>query len=165
MATTQGTWIAGIAGTVIAGVLIWYLTTQVLVPQPSPHVQFLSCSGKSTSTGEKPDGTFEVINSGTGNAVQCQVKWYPGPKAGTKIVGGREQEYAISDYFGLSANEKKTISLEGLPYSSPGTYVSYAHLICDRDDVTLNACALEVTVREKGVQPVVIPGVITGYSP
>jgi hypothetical protein len=171
-------WVGGIVAAVLIAVLIWQTThpegwiytgkppTPTPTPVPAvPHVEFLSCNGYSTWVGITPSGSFDIINNGTGIAHQCRIKWFPGPKAGTKqVLSGHEPESAKSDYFGLLANERRTIPMSGLSYTDTGTYMSYAHVECDGSNVIVNACSLPIPVNPNNNPSLTVLGDVIKYN-
>ena len=144
-----GKWVGGIIGTVLAGVLLWWLTGPL-----SPFMNKAEPSSKSggdsyTPAKQEPEpvvpaekkaevvisgfnlkspiniGTyttcdFEVTNRGNETANACQLIWDTPGLNGTKT----------SDQFNLAPGEKKSFQLVSNEFHEQGTYVTKAHLSC-----------------------------------
>jgi hypothetical protein len=147
--SSLGKWVGGIIGTVLAGVLLWWLTGPL-----SPFVNRVEPPPKTggdtyTPTKQGPDpvvpveqkaevvisgfnlkspiniGTyttcdFEVTNRGNQAANGCQLIWDTPGLNGSKT----------SDQFNLAPGEKKNFQLVSNTFDKEGTYVTKAHLSC-----------------------------------
>jgi hypothetical protein len=119
-------WGAGIAATVIGGVLIAVLagafkgdppsgnTTPVPRPTPAAHIRITQFSTTDAQKGQYPDATFKVYNVGDDTADRCTIDWNP---IGTDLdseLGAR----TFSDEFAVEPKSSVTLRLRAnTPYT------------------------------------------------
>jgi hypothetical protein len=141
-------WAAGIAATVVGGVLVAVLAgafkdgppdlpptpTPTPTPTPSARVRITQFSLASRSVGEYPEATFKVYNAGEDTADRCHLEWHPL----STILGDHEAEFSdefageaqFSDEFAVEPKMSYTLKLRGSTQYSAGLKVSAAKVEC-----------------------------------
>jgi hypothetical protein len=121
----------GFLFTVLAGVLIWWLTITggPLDPKnPDIHLTALSVYPV-LKVGTSPAATASVENSGDGTATNCRMLWSP------FTSNPKDSPYPATTDFSLGAGERKDLTLTTTStYSQRGSYEMSALLICETDE-------------------------------
>jgi hypothetical protein len=131
-----GTWVGGIAATVIAALVIWWFTHPggILVeepPLPKPILKILEFEASNVYVGEESEASFTVYNEGKTTAEHCTILWYSGSEVGKQLDQGMlPQKATVSHEFGLRPEETKKISMWSLIYNEPGEFNSIAQVEC-----------------------------------
>jgi hypothetical protein len=124
-----GGWLAGVAATVVAGVVGGLLTDWYGIGGPPnravTHVTAFTQYGNKVGT--TPTASITVENEGKKTAENCVVHWQPGM---TGILASIPEE-ETSDAFALDAGASRSWSLSSRrSYGTTGTYVAKAWIAC-----------------------------------
>jgi hypothetical protein len=153
-------WAAGIAATVVGGVLVAVLAgvfddgpadppptpTAAPTPAPSPRVSITQFS-LATSPDGYPQATFKIDNAGEDTAARCLLEWHPV----SRLVGDREEEFSdffegaeFSDEFAVEPDATYTLELTGSTPYATGLKVSAAKVECSNANSAVEAKSLIV---------------------
>lgn len=124
----MGKWIAGIAASVVAAVVGYFLIGPggVFNPKPQssgPQVRITAFNGPNySSVGEVPQRIFTVSNIGDEFAQQCSIFWRP---------LGTNDHPLLSEQFSLAPNESKDLTMRATsPYSTADVFDEVADIFC-----------------------------------
>ncbi len=109
MNPTVGKWLAGIAASIIAALIIWFLTHSggPLNPIPAPVadkpiLRIVDVQVTHAPLGGTAHATVKVFNEGKATGEACTVWWYSGSDVGKELASGlNASKAAVSDAFGL----------------------------------------------------------------
>ncbi|MEO7048357.1 MAG: hypothetical protein ABI091_23870 [Ferruginibacter sp.] len=132
--SSTGTWIKGIFGTILTGLILWWLTGPLspFIPpkdrQDTPAPTSVDSKAKVVitdftlkspiNTGEATTADFIITNEGTVKADACQVIWDTPGKNGAKT----------SEQFMLQPGETKSLHMVSNAFLNDGTFETKAHL-------------------------------------
>jgi hypothetical protein len=134
-------WSAGIAGSIVAALIIWMLTKPGGVldsgrpPTPKVDARLILFDVGTCASGGTARGEFSVYNEGDKAGENCHVRWFSGDQTAAALTAGQEPTSAsMSPPFGLLPKQPVHVVLESLPYQKPGTFPSQADVICETMD-------------------------------
>lgn len=134
-ASSTNKFVLGVAGSVVAAVIAFFLISPggVLNPKPSPvpaEARITAFNGPNYSAvGEIPTRSFTVYNGGEEAAEMCEIFWYP---FGEKTHGG---DIVLSEQFTLLANQTKDFTLTGYSgYTEAAIFDETADVFCELTD-------------------------------
>jgi len=129
------TFVSSIAGSIAAGIIIWYLTQsggilnpapETFEPVPMPDVIITNHNSGWAIVDEWTTPTVSVYNQGNGAATNCRIYWWP---------EGREvDKWESSTYqFGLTPKQGRDDEgfSSGYMYKQTGTYDTVYRVYCD----------------------------------
>jgi hypothetical protein len=147
-------WAAGIIGAVLAGVLIWLLTSptspihQQNPPEDKPILRIVGINVGTASIAGTASADVKVYNEGSATAEACTVWWYSGGKVAEELDQGLVPSHAsTSEPFGLIPDEAKSIAVTSIGYDKPGSYRSEFEVSCSGTDVVSRRFVEYVTVE------------------
>ncbi len=134
-----GKWLGGIAATVIAAVVIWWLThpggllnpTQP-TPEPRPELKIIDVEVSGAYVGRTALATLTIYNEGDTTGEECIVWWWSGselPQDGSSPTSG-DFYLPSSPTFAIRPNETREVSLSSAVYTSPGEFWSWVEVVC-----------------------------------
>ena len=121
-------WFAGIAATVVGGVLVWWLTSlggPFDRKEADPQLVALTTAGAAL-VGQPPAASATVRNDGDGTASSCRLLSSPFSNDVT------DSPFPASGDFSLAAGQEKTLPLRTTAtYATPGPTDMAAELDCE----------------------------------
>ena len=128
----------GIVGSVVAALLVWWLTSSggPLNPTPrppSPPAPLSIVAAKINDARVPGAATAQVTvyNNGTLAGEDCKVWWYSGSAVADELARDRlPSTAAVSEVFGLRPAETRVVDITSLPYTAPGDFDSRLEVSC-----------------------------------
>ncbi len=121
-------WVVGIAGSIVATVVGFFLIGPggLFNPKPEssgPQVRITAFNGPNySSVGQVPERTFTVSNIGDRFAQQCSIFWQP---------LGTSDHPLVSEQFSLAPNESKDLTMRATSrYLIADVFDEVAHIFC-----------------------------------
>jgi hypothetical protein len=147
-------WVLGILGSVVAALLVWWLTHSGGPLNPLPPAKRapapLSIVAVQIADARVPGSAtarVTVYNNGTSAGEDCKVSWYSGSDVAAELASNHEPSTsAVSEVFGLRPAETRLVDITSLPYAAPGSFDSLFQVQCLGVNVTSERLARRVRV-------------------
>ncbi len=144
MNSSLGKWLAGIAASVIAALIIWYLTHPggplnrgVPIAGDKPVLRIVDFQVTGAPLGGRAHTKVAVFNEGKVTGEGCSVWWYSGSDVGKELAAGKiGSQAATSHDFGFPPGQTSVVEFDSLVYTEPGVFRSYVQASCAGMDIT-----------------------------
>lgn len=138
MNSSVGKWLAGIVASVLAALIIWFLTRAggplnpgSPIDESKPILRIVDFQVTDAPLGGRAHAKVAVFNEGEAAGEACSVWWYSGSDVGKELAAGRSaSQSAVSPEFGLVPNQTNVVELDSLVYTEPGVFRSYVRASC-----------------------------------
>ena len=136
-------WVAGVAGAVVASLIVWAVTQKGILSQSTHHLEVLSFSVSPTAVvaGQTVTGAVQLHNDGDLPAEQCQVYL---------VIEGFQT--LRSQVFGLAKNAQQSVDLQLTAPGKQGTHTVSGRVTCNGFSTELHP--QQITVSFLQAQPV-----------
>jgi len=148
-------WLAGIAASIVAALIIWFLTHEggPLNPKSDPVeetavLRIVDIDVTEAQVNGRSHARVSVFNEGEATGESCSVWWFSGSEVAAQLEAGLlASKSAVSGDFGLTPGETEIVELDSLPYTSAGVFRSYLQASCAGFDIVSDDFTREVVVR------------------
>ncbi len=155
MNSSLGKWLAGIAASVLAALIIWFLTHAGGPLNPGspidaskPILRIVDFQVTDAPLGGTAHAKVAVYNEGEAAGEACTVWWYSGSDVGKELAAGKlASRSAVSHEFGLVPDQTQVVELDSLVYTEPGVFRSYVQASCAGADITSIEYYKDVAVK------------------
>lgn len=155
MNSSLGKWLAGSAASVIAALVIWFLTRAggplnpgTPIAEDKPILRIVDFQITNAPLGGTAHTKVAVFNEGKVTGEACTVWWYSGSDVGKELAAGKlASQAATSHEFGLPPGQTNVVEFDSLVYKEPGVFRSYVQASCAGADITSTEYYKDVAVK------------------
>jgi hypothetical protein len=155
MNSSIGKWLAGIAASIIAALIIWFLTHAggplnrgTPIAEDKPILRIVDFHVTDAPLGGIAHATVSVFNEGKATGEACRVWWYSGSDVGKELAAGKSaSKSATSHEFGLPPGQTSVVEPDSLMYTELGMFRSYVQASCAGADITSTEYYKDVAVK------------------
>lgn len=155
MNSSLGKWLAGIAASVLAALIIWFLTRAggplnpgAPIAENKPILRIVDFQVSDAPLGGRAHAKVAVFNEGKATGEACTIWWYSGSDVGKELAAGLNASHSsVSHEFGLIPEQTQLIELDSLVYTEPGVFRSYVQASCAGADITSTEYYRDVAVQ------------------